>query len=66
MPLILFLFLRFLVVNDFALLSFTAGLSGNAVHYLESTDIKKLNDENQKFAKNILEKKKITLSMQFR
>lgn len=58
MPLILFLFLRFLVVNDFALLSFTAGLSGNAVHYLESTDIKKLNDENQKFAKNILEKKR--------
>ena len=57
-PFLIFCTLRYLVVNDFGLISMNYGLSGNAIIYLEKTDIKKLKEKNQILAKNFLERKK--------
>ncbi len=57
-PLFLFLFLRFVAVGNFGLVSFNGGPAANAIIYLEHTDIDNLQPENQIFAKKILEKKR--------
>lgn len=57
-PFLTFCTLRYLVVNDFNLTSFSSGLSANAIIYLEKTDIKKLREKNQILGQNFLERKK--------
>ena len=57
-PLIFFLSLRFFLVGDVGLVSFSVGPVGNSIHYLEQIDKNKLEPENQNLANKFLETKK--------
>ena len=54
---LIFFFLRLIIVGNFGLVSFNPGPAANALIYLEKTDVSNLKKNNQIFAEEILKKR---------
>lgn len=57
LPMLIFFFLRLIIVGNFGLVSFNPGPAANALIYLEKTDVSNLKKNNQIFAEEILKKR---------